>query len=81
MAAPDIAWLSEEAEDDPARLDARRVWVVDPIDGTRAFIAGRPDWTISAALVEDGRPIVAAVFAPVTDEFFFADRRRRRDLQ
>ncbi|MGZ3409067.1 MAG: 3'(2'),5'-bisphosphate nucleotidase CysQ [Xanthobacteraceae bacterium] len=65
-------WLSEEVEDDPARLDARRVWIVDPIDGTRAFIARRPDWTISAALVEDGRPIVAAVFAPVTDEFFFA---------
>ena len=53
-------------------LNARRVWVIDPIDGTRAFIAGLPDWTISAALVEDGRPIVATVFAPVTDEFFFA---------
>jgi myo-inositol-1(or 4)-monophosphatase len=68
------AWLSEEVEDNPARLDARRVWVVDPIDGTRAFIAGRPDWTISVALVEDGRPLLGAVFAPVTDEFFFAVR-------
>jgi myo-inositol-1(or 4)-monophosphatase len=65
-------WLSEEVEDDPVRLNARRVWVIDPIDGTRAFIAGRDDWTISAALVEDGRPIIAAVFAPVADEFFFA---------
>jgi myo-inositol-1(or 4)-monophosphatase len=70
------AWLSEEVEDNPMRLHARRVWVVDPIDGTRAFIAGRPDWTISVALVEDGRPVLGAVFAPVTDEFFFAARNQ-----
>jgi myo-inositol-1(or 4)-monophosphatase len=67
---PDAAWLSEETEDDPARLSARRVWIVDPIDGTRAFIAGRPDWTVSVALVEDRRPIVAALYAPATEEFF-----------
>ena len=65
-------WLSEESENDPTRLDARRVWVVDPIDGTRAFIAGRDDWTVSAALVVDGRPVVAALYAPVTDELFLA---------
>ncbi len=64
-AAPDYGWLSEETEDDPARLSAARVWIVDPIDGTRAFIAGKPDWTVAAALVEQGRPILAAVFAPV----------------
>ena len=69
---PGEGWLSEESENDPARLRARRVWVVDPIDGTRAFIAGREDWSISAALVEDGRPTVAAVFAPVTEEMFVA---------
>ena len=67
---PDAAWLSEETEDDPARLSAQRVWIVDPIDGTRAFIAGRADWTVSVALVEDGRPIVAALHAPATEEFF-----------
>ena len=72
LAPTSYEWLSEEVEDNPARLNAKRVWVIDPIDGTRAFIAGKPDWTISAALVEDGRPIVASVFAPVTDEFFFA---------
>ena len=44
---PGEGWLSEESENDPARLRARRVWVVDPIDGTRAFIAGREDWSIS----------------------------------
>jgi myo-inositol-1(or 4)-monophosphatase len=65
-------WLSEESENDPTRLGARRVWVVDPIDGTRAFIAGREDWSVSAALVVDGRPVVAALFAPVTDELFLA---------
>jgi myo-inositol-1(or 4)-monophosphatase len=67
---PDAGWLSEETEDDPARLSAHRVWIVDPIDGTRAFIAGRSDWTISVALVEDGRPIVAALYAPASEEFF-----------
>jgi myo-inositol-1(or 4)-monophosphatase len=54
--APDAGWLSEETDDDRSRLDKPRVWVVDPIDGTRAYIAGLVDWTISAALVE--RPSV-----------------------
>jgi myo-inositol-1(or 4)-monophosphatase len=67
-----IAWLSEESADDPARLAARYVWIVDPIDGTRAYLAGGSDWTVSAALVEDGRPIAACLYAPVTDEFFSA---------
>jgi myo-inositol-1(or 4)-monophosphatase len=70
--APDAGWLSEETEDDPARLAAPRVWIVDPIDGTRSFIAGRPDWAISVALVEARRPIVAALHAPVSAEFFLA---------
>jgi myo-inositol-1(or 4)-monophosphatase len=68
----DFGWLSEESADDPRRLEARRVWVVDPIDGTRAYIAGLPEWTVAAALVEDGRPVAAAVFAPVADELFTA---------
>jgi myo-inositol-1(or 4)-monophosphatase len=67
---PEAGWLSEETEDDPARLSADRVWIVDPIDGTPAFIAGRPDWTVSVALVEDGRPIIAALHAPASEEFF-----------
>jgi myo-inositol-1(or 4)-monophosphatase len=67
-----IGWLSEESLDDTARLQARQLWIVDPIDGTRAYIGGLPDWSISAALVEDGRPIVAAVFAPVANEMFLA---------
>jgi myo-inositol-1(or 4)-monophosphatase len=67
-----FAWLSEESADDDARLAARYVWVVDPIDGTRAYIAGQPDWAISAALVEGGRPIAACLYAPALDEFFAA---------
>jgi myo-inositol-1(or 4)-monophosphatase len=67
-----IAWLSEESVDDPVRLEARYVWIVDPIDGTRAYIAGLPDWAVSAALVENGRPVAACLYAPVSDEFFFA---------
>jgi myo-inositol-1(or 4)-monophosphatase len=67
-----IAWLSEESADDPARLAARHVWIVDPIDGTRAYIAGFPDWAVSAALVGDGRPVVACLYAPVVDQFFVA---------
>jgi myo-inositol-1(or 4)-monophosphatase len=69
---PSIGWLSEESVDDPARLDARHVWIVDPIDGTRAYIAGLPDWAVSAALVENGRPVAACLYAPVSDEFFVA---------
>src|SRR5258708_9342591 len=69
---PEAGWLSEESEDGPARLAASRVWIVDPIDGTRSFIAGRPDWTISVALVEGSRPIVAALYAPLSEELFLA---------
>src|SRR5262249_21895977 len=65
--APDAGWLSEESEDGPARLTASRVWIVDPIDGTRSFIAGRPDWMISVALVEARRPVVAGLYAPVSE--------------
>jgi myo-inositol-1(or 4)-monophosphatase len=67
-----IGWLSEETEDDPERLRARRLWIIDPIDGTRAYIGGLADWSIATALVEDGRPVVAVVFAPVEDEMFVA---------
>ncbi len=71
-ARPGYGSLSEETEDAPARLDAERVWVVDPIDGTRAFLKGRPEWTVSVALVAGGRARAAVVFNPVTDEFFDA---------
>lgn len=71
-ARPGYGWLSEESVDDPRRLDCRRVWIVDPIDGTRAFVARRPEFSVCAALVEDGLPVLAAVFNPATAEFFAA---------
>ncbi len=73
-AAPDYGWLSEESVDDETRLGKRFAWIVDPIDGTRGYIAGRDDWCVSVALVEDASPVLAAVFAPALDQFFFAAR-------
>jgi myo-inositol-1(or 4)-monophosphatase len=72
LAGADTGWLSEETAEDRSSAQARRLWIVDPIDGTRAYLAGRPDWVVSVALVADGRPILAAVYAPVTDELFLA---------
>ncbi|MGJ4930662.1 3'(2'),5'-bisphosphate nucleotidase CysQ [Bradyrhizobium sp. HKCCYLS2038] len=71
-ATPDYGWLSEESADDAARLGRSRTWIVDPIDGTRSYLGGRHDWCVSVALVEDNAPVLAAVYAPVTGEFFFA---------
>jgi myo-inositol-1(or 4)-monophosphatase len=73
-ATPDYGWLSEESADDETRLGKKLTWIVDPIDGTRAYLAGRNDWCVSVALVEDAAPVLAAVFAPASDEFFFAMR-------
>ena len=69
---PDHGIVGEEWA--PRQSDHACQWIIDPIDGTRAFIAGRPDWTISVALVEDGRPRLAALFAPVTEQMFLAER-------
>jgi len=71
--APDAAWQSEETDTLPDRT-VPFAWIVDPIDGTRAYISGRPDWSIAVALVEDGVPQLAAIYAPVTDEMFLAAR-------
>lgn len=71
---PQDGWLSEESPDDPARLTRQRVWIVDPIDGTKALINRLPEFTISAALIERGVPIVGAILNPSTDELFAAVR-------
>jgi myo-inositol-1(or 4)-monophosphatase len=73
-ATPDYGWLSEESADDETRLAKQLVWIVDPIDGTRGYLAGREDWCVSVALVEHASPVLAAVFVPASDEFFFAVR-------
>ena len=69
---PGYGWLSEETPDDDRRLTMERLWIVDPIDGTRAFLKGKAEFTVCAALVENGVPVAAAVFNPATDEFFEA---------
>ncbi len=69
---PEAGWLSEETADDPARLDHAYVWIVDPIDGTRAFASGHPDWSVSIALVRNGRPVLGVVHAPTHDRLYEA---------
>jgi len=69
---PDYGWLSEESPDSAARLGTERQFVIDPIDGTRAFIDGTKDWSHSLALVEDGQVIAAAVYLPLHDLMFTA---------
>lgn len=64
----DEGWLSEETADDPIRLEKRRVWIVDPIDGTREFVTGIPEWCISIGLVEDGQPIAGGISNPAAGE-------------
>ncbi len=65
-------WLSEESETRAPQTDPRRVWVVDPIDGTRGFVAGNHEWAVSAALVEAGQPVAACIFNPADDAFYDA---------
>lgn len=71
-AFPEHAWLSEETADSPQRLDSRSVWIVDPIDGTKEFLEGIPEFAVSIALVEDGEPTVAALYNPAADEMYTA---------
>jgi myo-inositol-1(or 4)-monophosphatase len=73
---PGYGWLSEESEDDARRLDRTCVWMVDPIDGTNAFLRHVPEWTVSAALVENGKPVLGIVFNAATNEFFHAIREQ-----
>ena len=65
---PEEGWLSEESVDDLIRLERRHVWVVDPLDGTREFVKGIPEWCASVAFVEDGRAVAGGIYNPATDE-------------
>jgi myo-inositol-1(or 4)-monophosphatase len=69
-AFPGDGLLSEEATDSAARLDSGRVWIVDPIDGTKEFTTGSPDYAVSIGLALDGEPVLGVVYAPATDELF-----------
>jgi myo-inositol-1(or 4)-monophosphatase len=67
-------WLSEETHDDKSRLERRRVWVVDPLDGTREFVMGIPEWSISVGLVEDGEAVAGGILNPATGEMVVGAR-------
>ena len=71
-ARPSDGWLSEETPDHPDRLTQERLWIVDPIDGTRAFLDGADHWCVAAALAIAGRPVLSCVYRPVGQEFFEA---------
>ena len=71
-ARPDYGWLSEETVDGDARLSARRLFVVDPIDGTRGFLQGLDRWCVSIAIVEAGLPIAGVLDCPARQEIFSA---------
>jgi len=71
---PDYGWLSEETVDSPARLSCRRVWVVDPMDGTKEFIQKIPEFAVSIALVEDGAPVLGVAYNPPLDRLYWAVR-------
>lgn len=70
LLAPSEGWLSEETADNAGRLDKKRVWVVDPLDGTREFVEGLPEWCISVALVVEGRPAAAGICNPPAGQLF-----------
>lgn len=75
-ARPDYGWLSEETEDDKSRLERDRVFIVDPIDGTRAFIAGERSWSHSLAIADQGKVVAAVVFVPMMDRLYSASKDR-----
>ena len=71
-ARPDYGWLSEESADSADRLDRKRVFIVDPVDGTSAYLGGKPWFVVCIAVVEAGRPLTAAIYAPATEELYQA---------
>lgn len=72
LARPDYGWLSEETEDDGARLNKDRVFIIDPIDGTRSFVEGARTWAIAIAVAEAGRVTAGVVYLPLRDKLFAA---------
>lgn len=77
---PSAAWLSEESVDDKRRTESGLIWLVDPIDGTRDFVRGRPGWAISVALVSAGRPLIGVLAAPARGEEWIAEAGRGATL-
>ncbi len=69
-AFPDDGWLSEESVDEPIRLEKRAVWIVDPLDGTKEFTLGIPEFVVSIGLVVEGQPVLGVLYNPIKDELF-----------
>lgn len=69
-------WFSEESADSSDRLQRSRVWIVDPLDGTKEYVTRIPEWCISVALLEDGKLVAAGALNPVTDELFYGSMGR-----
>ena len=77
---PEYGWLSEETVDTDERLSKKRVWIVDPLDGTKEFIEGVPHFTVSIGLVEDGEPVVGVIYNPASGEMFSCEKGKGVDL-
>ena len=71
-----VGWLSEETADDSKRLQQQRLWIVDPLDGTKEFVRGLPEYCVAIALVDDGQPVLGVVHNPATGDTFWAERGR-----
>ena len=76
LALEPCGWLSEETADDRLRLGLDRLWVVDPLDGTREFVKRIPEYTVAIALVDSGEPILGVIHNPITHEMYWAERGR-----
>lgn len=72
----EVGWLSEETADSPERLNRSSVWVVDPLDGTKEFVLGLPEFSVSVALVEENQPILAVIYNPANRELYHAVRNQ-----
>lgn len=73
---PEAGWLSEETADNPERLSRSSIWVVDPLDGTKEFVLGIPEFSVSVALVEENQPILAIIYNPANRELYHAVRKQ-----
>lgn len=71
---PEAGWLSEETVDSPERLSKKLAWVVDPLDGTKEFVMGIPEFSVSVGLVEDGQPILGVIYNPASNELYYGEK-------
>jgi myo-inositol-1(or 4)-monophosphatase len=69
-AFPEYGWLSEETKDSPERLACRSTWIIDPLDGTKEFTLGIPEFVVSIGLVVDGRPVLGVLYNPIREELY-----------